>query len=299
MESRLIEKLKQLKQEKNAIIAAHYYQRDEVKFVADFVGDSLELSKKCKETDADVILFAGVRFMAETAKILNPMKTVLISSLEAGCSLADSITADQVRKLKARYPEAAVVSYVNTSAKIKAESDVCCTSANYLKIIEALPNKQVIFIPDVYMARNIAGKTTKEIIGWNGECIVHKDFTTKQVELFKREIPGLQVLVHIECPPKVVSQANYAGSTSGIRKYVKESNSKEFMILTECNMLSTLEQEFPEKKFYTPCTICPHMKKITLENLVWSLETGRHEIRIQEDVRIKASKSLEYMLELS
>ncbi len=299
----LLQQIDELKAEMNAVIPAHYYQRQEVKWVADFIGDSLELAKKSKETNSDYIVFAGVRFMAETAKLLNPDKTVLLPSLEAGCSLADSITAGKLRALKQQYPEAAVVAYVNTTAAVKAESDVCCTSANYEKIIRALPQKQIIFVPDTHMAQNLNAKirseTGKEIIGWNGECIVHKQFRDGQVKSYKEKFPDLRVLVHIECPTTVVSNSDYAGSTSGIRKYVRENpQQKYFLVLTECGMIGDLQTEFPDRNFETPCTICPYMKEIDLENILHSLQTGQHEIKIDERIAAKAKASLERMFEL-
>ncbi|MBI4095407.1 MAG: quinolinate synthase NadA [DPANN group archaeon] len=299
----LLQQIEDLKQELNAVIPAHYYQRQEVKWVADFIGDSLELAKKSKETTAGTIVFAGVTFMAETAKLLNPDKTVLVPNLQAGCSLADSITAGQLRYLREKYPDAAVVAYVNTTAAVKAESDVCCTSANYEKIIRALPQKQIIFVPDTHMAQNLNAKikaeTGKEIIGWSGECIVHKQFGDGQIKAYKQAMPDLKVLVHIECPTAVVGSADYAGSTSGIRKYVRENpQQKYFLVLTECGMIGDLQTEFPDRNFETPCTICQYMKEITLENILQSLQTGQHEIKIDEKIAARARKSLERMFEI-
>jgi quinolinate synthase len=290
-------RLRSLKVEKRAVIPAHYYQREEIKMVADFIGDSLELSKKCKEIDADVILFAGVKFMAETAKILNPTKQVLIPSLEAGCSLADSITAQDVRGLRNQYPKAAVVSYINTNADVKAESDIICTSANYLKIVESLPEEQVILIPDEYLAKNAAAQTSKEIIDWKGRCVVHERFTPEEIERYKQYNPEIEVLAHIETSPDVVRGSHFAGSTSGMRKYVSNSQATEFMVLTECGMIPTLQKEFPDRQFYTPCSVCPYMKKNTFGGLIRSLETGQYEITVPESVRVKAHKALERMLE--
>ncbi len=294
--SDLIKEIKRLKIEKNAIILAHYYQDDEVKIVADFIGDSLQLSKNAREANCDIIVFAGVIFMAETAKILNPQTKVVIPSMEAKCSLADSILVENLRKLKMLNPDAAVVSYVNTYANIKAESDICCTSANYQKVIESLPHKKIIFIPDEYMALNL--KTNKQIIPWKGRCIVHEQFTPEQIKAYKK-IRELEILVHIECSPQVASSANYAGSTSGIRKYILNSKVKNFLILTECGMIGDLKREFPDKNFYTPCTICPYMKKITLEGVYFSLRDEIYEICIPEDIRQKAYLALDRMLQLS
>ncbi len=290
----LLKEIKKLKQEKNAIILAHYYQDDEVKTVADFIGDSLELSRKAKESRSDMIVFAGVIFMAETAKILNPEAKVVIPSMEAKCSLADSVDVENLRKLKQQHPDAAVVAYVNTYANIKAEADICCTSANYKKVIDSLPHKKIIFIPDEYMALNL--KTDKQIIPWKGKCIVHEQFTPSQIKAY-REIPGLEILVHIECSPEVASSAHYAGSTSGIKRYISNSKAMNFLILTECGMMSDLKREFPDRNFYTPCTICPYMKKITLEGIYFSLRDEIYEIQIPEDIRKKAQIALERMLQ--
>lgn len=300
----LLQQIEEAKLEMNAVIPAHYYQRQEVKWVADFIGDSLELAKKSKETTADTIVFAGVRFMAETAKLLNPNKTVLMPNINAGCSLADSITAGQLRYMREKYPDAAVVAYVNTTAAVKAESDVCCTSANYEKIIRALPQKRIIFVPDTHMAQNLNAKikaeTGKEIIGWTGECIVHKQFKDEQIKSYKEKFPELSVLVHVECPTTVVNSADYAGSTSGIRKYVCDNHDKKyFLVMTECGMIGDLQTEFPDRNFETPCTICPYMKEITLENILQSLQTGKHKIKIDERIAVKARKSLEKMFKLS
>lgn len=292
----LLKEIKKLKEEKNAVILAHYYQDDEVKIVADFIGDSLELSRKAKESGADMIVFAGVIFMAETAKILNPKSKVVIPSLEAKCSLADSVEVENLRRLKKAHPGAAVVAYINTYASIKAEADICCTSANYNKVIASLPNKEIIFIPDEYMALNL--KTDKKIIGWRGKCIVHEQFTPEQIKAYK-QIEELEVLVHIECSPEVAESANYAGSTSGIKKYIANSKAKNFLILTECGMLGDLKREFPDRNFYTPCTICPYMKKITLEGVYISLKDEIYEIDIPDDISQKARQALERMLAVS
>lgn len=291
----LLKEVELLKKKKNAVVLAHYYQTDEVKFVADFIGDSLELSKKAKEVQTDIIVFAGVIFMAETAKILNSTTKVLIPSLEAKCSLADSLTAQNVRKLRQKYPDAAVVAYVNTYADVKAEADICCTSANFKKVIDSLPNKRIIFVPDEYMAKNL--ETDKEIILWNGKCVVHEQFTPQQIKAYK-QIPGLEVLVHIECSPEVATQADFAGSTSGIKNYIAKSQAKDFLILTECSMLSDLTSLYPDKNFHTPCTICPYMKQITLEGIYNSLKNEIYEIKIDEEIMHKARRSLDEMLKV-
>lgn len=292
----LFKEIEILKKKKNAIILAHYYQTDEVKFVADFIGDSLELSKRAKEVKANMIVFAGVIFMAETAKILNPQTKVVIPSLEAKCSLADSLTAQQVRHLRQLYPDAAVVAYINTYANVKAEADICCTSANFSRVINSLPHKRIIFVPDEFMARNL--KTEKEIIPWKGKCIVHEQFTPEQIRAY-RQIPELEILVHIECSPEVAAEAHFAGSTSGIKNYIAKSQTKNFLILTECGMLGDLKALYPDRNFYTPCIICPYMKQITLEGIYNSLENEVYEITIEEEVRQRAYTSLERMLAVS
>lgn len=294
-ETNLFREIETLKKKKNAVILAHYYQTEEVKFVADFIGDSLELSRKAKEVQASIIVFAGVIFMAETAKILNPNTKVVIPSLEAKCSLADSLTAANIKQLKQKYPDAAVVAYINTYASVKAEADICCTSANFTKVIESLPNEKVIFVPDTYMAQNL--KTNKQIIPWDGKCIVHEQFTPEQIKAY-RQIPGLEVLVHIECSPGVAAEANFVGSTSGIKNYIAKSSAKDFLILTECEMLGDLKSLYPQNNFYTPCTICPYMKKITLEGIYNSLKNEIYEIIIPENIRIRALHSLEKMLSI-
>jgi len=293
-------RINELKKRKNAVILAHNYQRPEILFgIADFKGDSLALSKNALSTEAELIVFCGVHFMAETAKILNPEKKVLLPDLRAGCSLDESITAADVRSLKAKHPGIPVVTYVNTSAAVKAESDVICTSANALKVIEALPDKKVIFIPDEFMAKNLAKVSTKEIISWNGKCIVHESFTGKQVDEYRSAYPGLKVLSHLECPPEVIERSDLVGGTSDMSKYIEKSNEKQFMLVTECGMSDMLKVQHPEKDFIVPCSICPHMKRINLENVLEVLEKETNEITVPKETAIKARKALDRMLKLT
>ncbi len=290
-------KINLLKRQKNAIILAHNYQRPEILFgVADFVSDSFALSVEAKKTNADIILFCGVQFMAETAKILNPSKKVLIPSLEAGCSLSESITARDVRALKSKHPNVPVVTYVNTSAEVKAESDVCCTSANALKVIESFSGNEVIFLPDRFMAANLQKQTSKKLHSWNGACIVHETFSAEQIVAYRKQYPGLKVLSHLECPSVVIALSDLAGGTSDMYNYIAKSDAKQFMLVTECGMSDLLRARFPQKEFITPCSVCPYMKKINLENVLESLENGNFEIKIQEDIRARAQKALEGML---
>ncbi|MEK6957789.1 MAG: quinolinate synthase NadA [archaeon] len=290
-------KINQLKKQKNAVILAHNYQRPEILLgVADFTGDSFGLSVEAKRTNADLILFCGVVFMAETAKILNPSKKVLISSLEAGCSLSESITAADVRKVKALHPNVPVVTYVNTSAEVKAESDVCCTSANALKVIEAMPGNEVIFLPDIFMAQNLQKQTNKKIHSWNGKCIVHEIFTKEQIMSYKKQYPDMKVLSHLECRPEVIEVSDLAGGTSDMYNFIKKSTAKRFMLVTECGMSDLLRARFPDKQFINPCAVCPYMKKINLENILDSLEKEKFEINVPELVRAKAQSALDKMI---
>ncbi|VVB66620.1 Quinolinate synthase A [Candidatus Gugararchaeum adminiculabundum] len=294
--------INKLKKEKNAIILAHTYVTPDLIFgVADFTGDSYALSKNASETKATTIVFAGVRFMAETAKILNPQKTVLIPSLEAGCSLADHITADDVRKLKKQHPGVPVICYVNTSAEVKAESDVCCTSANAGKIIKALPGKEVIFLPDYFMAKNLTEMTGKKVYSWDAKCIVHEDFDAHAIEEFRKEHPGLKILAHTECEPAVVHLADLAGGTSDMVNYVKKSDAKEFMLVTECGLGDRMRVEFPGKKFIGSCGLCPYMKKNSLATILQALKNPSRDqvVEIPEEIRLRAKKALDRMFELS
>ena len=297
-----IESIVRLKRERNAVILAHNYQRPEIFRVADFVGDSLELARQATRVDADVIVFCGVHFMAETAKILNPTKTVLLPNLRAGCSLADSITgealAERRRELTAIYPDLVVVSYVNTTAEVKAESDVCCTSSNAVRIVERLPNRNVLFTPDENLARYVQSQTTKNVIAWTGNCYVHHQIRPEEILAIRRARPGVKVVVHPECRKDVVELADAVLSTSGMIEYARKSDAKEFLIVTECGLSDRLLLEVPEKQFYKACKLCQYMKMITLEETEVALRDLRHEIVIEEGIRSRAERALLRMFEL-
>ncbi|MDX8493077.1 quinolinate synthase NadA [Mesorhizobium sp. VK22B] len=286
-----------LKRERNAVILAHNYQTPEIfHCVADIVGDSLALARKAMTVDAQVIVLAGVHFMAETAKLLNPGKTVLIPDLGAGCSLADSITAADVRLMRQRYPGVPVVTYVNTSAAVKAESDICCTSGNALAIVESLGTPRVIMLPDEYLARNIATQTKVEIIAWKGHCEVHERFTPADIRELREAHPGVTVLAHPECPPEVVAEADFAGSTAAMSDYVGRHKPARVVLMTECSMSDNVAIEHPEVDFVRPCNLCPHMKRITLANIRAALEENRHVVTIDPDVADRARRAVERML---
>lgn len=294
--------INQLKREKNAIILAHSYQTPDIIYgVADFTGDSYGLSVQAKKTGAEMIIFSGVRFMAETAKILNPKKRVYVPSTEAGCSLADDITAEDVRKLKKEHPGAIVVCYVNTTAEVKAESDVCCTSANAAKIIRSLAEKEIIFVPDEFMAKNLARETGKRIISWHAHCVVHQDFDARKVEAVRRGFPGIKVLAHSECPPSVAQAADLVGGTTDMEKYVRNSDAPSFMLVTECGLSDRLRSESPGKEFVGMCSLCPYMKKNSLAQILELLKNPEkeHEVIIPDPVSAAARKALERMFELS
>ncbi len=291
-----------LKREKNAVILAHSYQTPDIIYgIADFSGDSYQLSKKAQEVSADTIIFCGVRFMAETAKILNPGKKVLLPSTGAGCSLADSITSADVKKLKKKNPGIPVVTYINTSAEVKAETDVCCTSSNAVKVIEALPGNSVIFLPDELMANNLRNVTKKKIISWNGRCIVHEDFRANKIADFRAKYDGLKVLAHTECDPAVVSASDYAGGTNDMINYVKSTSAPNYMLITECGMTDRMKIEFPEKEFIGMCGLCPYMKQTTLALVLQAMKKPVNEqiIRIPEKIRARAEKSILKMFELT
>lgn len=292
--------INRLKKEKNAVILAHNYQKAETIFgVSDYNGDSLGLSKQARDTDADMIVFCGVHFMAQTAKILSPQKKVLIPDLKAGCSLSESISPKDVLELRKKHPRAGVVTYVNTTAEVKAVSDVTCTSANALKIIEAMPQQEIIFLPDKFMAQNYAKQTKKKIIGWDGTCIVHETFSPEQIDEHRKAYPGIKVLAHTECKPEVIAKSDLAGGTSDMTRYVQNSGASTFMLVTECGMSDMLQVQHPKKKFVVPCAICPHMKKINLENILESLREEKFEVKVAEPVRRKALKAVEKMFELT
>jgi quinolinate synthase len=289
-----------LKRVRNAVVLAHNYQTPEIFHgVADIVGDSLALAREAMQVDADVIVLAGVHFMAETAKLLNPAKTVLIPDLEAGCSLAASITAADVRLLRQRWPGVPVVTYVNTSAAVKAESDICCTSGNARKVIEQLGVPRVIMLPDEYLAQNIARETGVEIITWAGHCEVHERFTAEDIRSFRAQHPGVVVLAHPECPPDVVAEADFAGSTAAMANYVGQERPPRVVLVTECSMSDNVAVQYPEIDFVRPCNLCPHMKRITLPKIRRTLETMRHEVTIDPAVAQAARRAVERMLEVS
>jgi quinolinate synthase len=292
-----------LKRDRNAVILAHNYQRPEIFSVADFVGDSLELAREGTKVDADVIVFCGVHFMAETAKILNPEKLVLLPDLRAGCSLADSVTAealaDRKAELRAVYPDLAVVGYVNTTADVKAECDVCCTSANAARIVEALPTNNILFVPDENLARYVQQSTSKNIIAWNGNCYVHHQISPDQIAEVRAHLPHVKVLVHPECRSDVLEVADAVLSTSGMVRYAKEDAATEFLIVTECGLSDRLLVEVPEKRFYKSCKLCQYMKMITIDGTRDALRHLRYEITLDEDVRAGAARALRRMLELS
>jgi quinolinate synthase len=286
-----------LKRRRNAVILAHNYQTPEIfHCVADIVGDSLALAREAMRVDADVIVLAGVHFMAETAKLLNPGKTVLIPDPEAGCSLAESITPADIRLLRGRYPGVPIVTYVNTSAAVKAESDICCTSGNARKVVESLGAERVILLPDEYLAQNIAAETGVRIITWAGHCEVHERFTAAQIRQLRRENPGVVVLAHPECTPDVVGEADFAGSTAMMSDYVAARKPARVVLITECSMSDNVAVQHPEVSFVRPCNLCPHMKRITLPKIRAALETMRHEVEIDPAVAAPARRAVEHML---
>ncbi|HVN70122.1 MAG TPA: quinolinate synthase NadA [Candidatus Binatia bacterium] len=295
--------INRLKRERNAVILAHNYQVPEIFYtVADIVGDSLALAMQAAKTDADVIVLCGVHFMAETAKLVNPGKTVLVPDLKAGCSLAESIAAADVRLLRERYPGVPIVTYVNTSAEVKAESDVCVTSGNALQIVEALGAPRVIFLPDEYLAKWVASKTGVEIIAWKGHCEVHERFTGEDVRRFRRDDPTLVVLAHPECPPDVLAEADYVGSTQGMSEYVGTLAGTEHprvLLMTECSMADNVSGRYPGVEFVRPCNLCPHMKRNTLPKVLHSLEAMEYEVTIDPEIAQRARRSVERMLEFS
>ena len=288
-----------LKRERNAVILGHNYQTPEIfHCVTDFVGDSLGLARQAAESDADIIVLCGVHFMAETAKLLNPEKTVLISDLEAGCSLAASITGADVRLLRERYPGTPVVSYVNTSAEVKAETDICCTSSNAVEVVESLGVERVIFLPDEFLAHYVAGQTDVSIVSWKGRCEVHERFTAAELRELRRGHSDIVILAHPECPPDVIEEADFVGSTSAMIGYVGEKRPARVVMITECSMSDNVAVEFPEVDFVRPCNLCPHMKRITLPKILASLQTLTHAITIDADIVAPARRSVERMLEL-
>jgi quinolinate synthase len=294
-----IEAILRLKRERDAVVLAHNYQTPEIfHCVADIVGDSLTLAREAMRVEARVIVLAGVHFMAETAKLLNPEKTVLIPDLEAGCSLASSITADDVRLMRERYAGVPIVSYVNTSAAVKAESDICCTSSNARAIVEKLGTDRVIMLRDEYLARNVAAETKVEIIAWKGHCEVHERFAARDIRMLRESHPGVIVLAHPECPPDVVAAADFSGSTAAMSDYVSRERPPRVVLLTECSMSDNVAVLHPEIQFIRPCNLCPHMKRITLANIRTALETMQHVVKIDPAVAGPARRAVERMLTL-
>ena len=295
----LIEKINKLKKQKNTIILAHNYQTPEIYHgVADIAADSLALAIEASKTKADKIIMCGVHFMAETAKLMNPSKKVFLPDIRAGCSLSSSITGKDVKLLKQKYPGVPVVSYVNTSADVKAETDVCCTSANAVKVVESLKVEKVIFLPDQYLANYVAKNTKVKIISWKGTCIVHEQFTAKEINEIKSQNPGIKIIAHPECPPDVIEASDFTGSTSGMINYVKNNQPKKVMLVTECSMSDNVEADNPNVSFIKPCNLCPYMKKIDLKKILECLENETNEIIIDNKIIEAARKSVIRMTEI-
>ncbi len=293
----LISAINRRKRERQAIVLVHNYMTPEIFHgVADYSGDSLGLAQFGARTEANTIVMCGVHFMAETAKILSPEKTVLLPDLRAGCSLASSITAADVRNLRQRHPGVPVVTYVNTSADVKAESDICCTSANAVQVVESLGVPEVIFIPDKFLGKYVAGKTSVRLILWEGACEVHERFSGPELQEFRRMHPGIHVMAHPECPPDVLAEADYVGSTSAMIEHVGKARPRKVAMITECSMASNVAVEFPEVEFIQPCNLCPHMQRITLPKILRTLETMHPVIDVPVDVAHRARQALERML---
>lgn len=296
----LIEEIEKLKEERNAIILAHNYQIPEVQDIADHLGDSLGLSQIASKTNADVIVFCGVHFMAETASILCPDKKVLMPEITAGCPMADMITAEKLKKLKQKHPNAAILGYVNTSAAVKAELDLCCTSANAIQVINSIREDEIIFVPDKYLAAYVSRHTGKKIIPWNGFCPTHVKILPEHILEQKKLHPEAKVVVHPECVPRVIDLADAVRSTSGMCRYAQESKDKEFIIGTEIGLLHRLKKENPGKEFYaaTKLAICPNMKLTNLEKVLWALQDLKYEVKVPNNIKKKAKKAVDKMLEI-
>ncbi len=295
----VITEIERLKQERDAVVLAHNYMTPDIFHgVADLRGDSLALARMAAETKASVIVMAGVHFMAETAKILSPGKTVLIPDLRAGCSLAESITGADVRLLRQRYPGVPVVTYVNTSADVKAESDICCTSGNAVQVVESLGVDRVIFLPDQYLGRWVATQTSVELILWEGSCMVHERFTGEQLRGFRRDHAGVQIIAHPECPPDVLAEADFVGSTAGMIHWVEKNRPPRVVMVTECSMADNVAAEVRDVEFVRPCNLCPHMKRITLAGIAESLRTMKHEVKVAPAIAARARRAVERMLEV-
>lgn len=292
-----IDAINRMKVERNAVILAHNYQTPEIFHgVADIRGDSLALAREAAKAQADVIVLAGVHFMAETAKILNPSRKVLIPDTKAGCSLADSITPDDVKLLRQKYPGVPIVTYVNTSAAVKAESDICCTSGNARKVVESLGLPEVIMLPDEYLAQNVAKETDVRIIAWKGHCEVHERFTADDIRLYRRQNPGVVVLAHPECPPEVVAESDFAGSTAHMVDWISDHRPPRVVMVTECSMSDNVAAQLPDIEFVRPCQLCPHMKRITLKNIRRALETMTDEVIVPADTAARARIAVERMI---
>ncbi|WP_298558903.1 quinolinate synthase NadA [uncultured Aliiroseovarius sp.] len=295
-----VKAINELKKERNAVVLGHNYMTPEIYHgVSDFVGDSLQIAMKAQEVDAEVIVQAGVHFMAETSKILSPEKTVLMPDMEAGCSLAESITADGIEEMRAKYPGAPVVTYVNTTADVKAASDICCTSSNAVQIVDAMDSDTVIMTPDQYLAQNVANQSKKNIVFWPGSCIVHEQYTAKDLQEFREWNPGTRLIAHPECPPDVVAEADFSGSTAGIIKYVTDEKPEKAMLITECSMASNISDALPEVDFVGPCNMCPYMKKISLEKILYVLHTMENQVEVDPSVADGARQSVQKMIDLS
>jgi len=293
----LIREIEQLKRERDAVVLAHNYMTPDIYHgVADLKGDSLALARMATETHARVILMAGVHFMAETAKIVNEAKTVVIPDLDAGCSLAEAITPADIRLLRERYPEAPVVTYVNTSAEVKAESDICCTSGNAVEVVESLDADRVIFLPDQYLGRWVAGQTEVEMVLWEGACEVHERFTGQELRGYRALHPDIQIIAHPECPPDVLEEADFVGSTAGMIGWLGRERPRQVVMVTECSMADNVADESPETEFIRPCNLCPHMKRITLENIRDALRDMKHEVRVDSETARRARRAVERML---
>ncbi len=294
-----IYKINKLKKEKNAVILAHNYQTPEIYHgISDFSADSLALAVEAAKTKADIIVMCGVHFMAETAKLMSPEKKVLLPDMDAGCSLSSSITGEDVRSLKKKYPGVPVVSYVNTSAEVKVETDICCTSANAVKIVKSLGVKKVIFLPDDFLAKYVSSQTDVEIISWKGTCEVHEQFNDEEINEIRKNNPGIKIIAHPECSPDVIHASDFAGSTSGMIKYVKDNQPEKVMMVTECSMSDNVQIDNPNVKFIRPCNLCPHMKKITLPKVLDCLENETNELIMDKETIEEARKSVERMAEI-
>ena len=294
-----IEAINILKKDMNAVILAHNYQTPEIfHCISDIKGDSLQLAKEAGRVNADIILQCGVHFMAETSKLLNMDKTVLIPSMDAGCSLAESITGADVRKIREENPNIPVVTYVNTSAEVKAESDICCTSSNALSIVNSLESNEIIFLPDEYLAMNVAKETKKKVIMWKGRCEVHEEFTPEEINEFRESEPGVKVIAHPECSPEVLAESDFSGSTSAMINWVKDNQPKKVLMVTECSMSDNISVENPNVDFVRPCNLCPHMKTINLGNILEALWNKKIEIEIDPEIAIKAKQAIVKMIEL-